>query len=221
MPSFFRRNSLSIVTGTLFLSCWIAQIGFGFHQHNDDLNQHGKESLTLREYLTSGPFIEATAENWESEFLEMASYVLLTARLFQRGSAESKKPGGREAVDADPREARNDPDAPWPVRRGGWVLKLYENSLSAAFLCLFLIAFTLHAIGGARAYNVEQIAHGRPTVTAAQFLGTSQFWFQSFQNWQSEYLALTSMIVLSIFLRQRGSPQSKPVAAPHSQTGPE
>jgi hypothetical protein len=139
--------------------------------------------------------------------------------LFQRGSSESKDPDKEEAVDEDPRQAENRQDVPWPVRQGGLVLKIYEYSLSIALLLLFLFSFLLHAIGGAREYSQEQIAHGGQAVSTAEFLRTSEFWFQSFQNWQSEFLAVFSIVVLSVVLRQRGSPESKPVAAPHAETG--
>jgi hypothetical protein len=116
----------------------------------------------------------------------------------------------------DPGARKN---APWPVRRGGWVLKLYEYSLSLAFLLLFLLCFWLHAVGGARAYSEEQLAHGGKAAGLVEYLGTAQFWFESFQNWQSEFLSLTAMVVLSVYLRHRGSPESKPVDAPHGETG--
>jgi hypothetical protein len=105
------------------------------------------------------------------------------------------------------------------VRRGGWVLKVYENSLTLAFLLLFLVSFLLHAYGGSRDYNLQQTAHGGPVISMWQFMSTAHFWFQSFQNWQSEFLGLASIVILTIFLRQRGSPQSKPVEAAHSETG--
>ncbi len=180
-----------------------------------------KRLIGLAAYLSSGHFIEATAENWESEFLQMAAYVLLTIGLYQKGSSESKQPGHPEAVDRDPRKitGRALKQAPWPVRRGGWVLRVYEHSLSLAFLVLFLTSFMLHAIGGARAHNADQLQHGGETLTVTEYLGTSQFWFESFQNWQSEFLSLVAMVVLSIWLRQRGSPESKPVHAPHDETG--
>ena len=150
----------------------------------------------------------------------MSAYVLLTAYLFQKGSAESKDPDGDNHSDADPATAKNKKDAPWPVRRGGLVLKLYENSLFLALIVLFLISFLLHAAGGAKEYNADQQAHGSPiTVTTVGYLGTSRFWFESFQNWQSEFLSVAAIVLLSIWLRQKGSPESKPVAAPHSQTG--
>jgi hypothetical protein len=151
----------------------------------------------------------------------MFGYVILTAFLYQKGSSESKKLDEPEAVDRDPRRHKRR-DAPWPVRRGGLVLKLYENSLSLAFLLFFLISITMHAVSGAGVYNDDQAAHGhRETVTFLQYAGTSRFWFESFQNWQSEFLAIAAMVLLSIFLRQRGSPESKPVDSPHHQTGSE
>jgi hypothetical protein len=107
------------------------------------------------------------------------------------------------------------------VRRGGWVLRLYSHSLSLAFLFLFAISFVAHAVGGAHARNEEALAHGGHAITVLEYLHSSQFWFESFQNWQSEFLAIAMMVVLSIFLRQRGSPESKPVDAPHRQTGSE
>jgi hypothetical protein len=163
-------------------------------------------------------------ENWESELLQMGMYVLLTAFLVQRGSAESKQPGdelegGKEEMDEAPVLHRDDPNAPWPVRYGGLGLKLYENSLSLAFLLLFLLTFLGHAAGGVAEYNAEQREHGGEAVTLLGYLATSRFWFESLQSWQSEFLAVLSIVVLSIFLRQRGSPESKPVHAPLGQTG--
>jgi hypothetical protein len=160
-------------------------------------------------------------ENWESEFLQMFAYVLLTAFLYQKGSAESKNPDQPEAVDRDPRQSRNKKDAPWPVRRGGIVLKLYENSLALALFLLFVISFVLHASGGASEYSEQQIAHGAEAVTVLQYMATAQFWFESLQNWQSEFFSIAVLVVLSIFLRQKGSPESKPVDSPHSMTGHE
>lgn len=159
-------------------------------------------------------------ENWESEFLQMFFFVVLTVFLYQKGSAESKDPDKEEEVDRDPRKSRNKKDAPLPVRKGGWMLKVYEHSLSLAFLLLFLVSFVFHAVGGAGEYNEDQREHGRPErVTTLGYMGTSQFWFESLQNWQSEFLAVGSMVVLTIFLRERGSKESKPVDSPHSSTG--
>jgi hypothetical protein len=215
-----RENGLSIVLVTLFLVFWAGQSVVGHREHNAEQRDHGEPPLEYTAYLRSAHFWEATGENWESEFIQIFSYVFLTAFLFQKGSAESKKLDEPEPVDRAPRANRDHADAPWPVRRGGLVLKLYEYSLSLAFLLLFLISITLHAVAGAADYNQEQSAHGElSAVTPIQYAATSRFWFESMQNWQSEFLAIAAVVVLSIFLRQRGSPESKPVDSPHAETG--
>ncbi len=194
----------------------------GMHQYNDEQQEHGQPTVEFSAYLGTPHFWEATMENWESEFLQMFFFVVLTAFLFQKGSAESKKLDEEEPVDRDPRKSRNKKDAPWPVRKGGLILKLYEYSLSLALLLLFVMSFTLHAASGAREYNENQREHGQyEEVTTLGYMGTSRFWFESFQNWQSEFLSVAAMVILSIFLRHRGSPESKPVDAPHSETGAE
>ncbi len=221
-----RDRALSIVAGLIFVFCLFGQSLTGYRVYNDDQREHGGETVGYAGYFLTGHFVEATFENWESEFLQMGMFVFLTAFLVQKGSAESKKPAGEggeeehEAEEDGEEGARGDgSDAPWPVRRGGWVLKIYENSLSLAFFLLFLITFVLHAMGGAAAYSQEQVAHGGRAVGTLAFLATSQFWFESFQNWQSEFLSVLAMVVLSIFLRQKGSPESKPVEKPDRATG--
>ena len=219
MRKILRENGLSIVLTVLFLLFLVGQAVAGMYEYNDDQQQHGGSTVDFVSYLGTSHFLEATMENWESEFLQMFAFVVLTACLYQKGSAESKKLDEEAPVDRDPRKSRNKKDAPWPVRKGGWILTVYEYSLSLAFLLLFLMSFTLHAVGGAREYNESQREHGQyEEVTTLGFMGTSQFWFESFQNWQSEFLAVGAMVVLSIFLRQRGSPESKPVDTPHSET---
>jgi hypothetical protein len=210
-----RDNGLSLVLLGLFLLFLLGQVLTGRRAFNADQREHGQPEATLAEYVSESHFAEATAENWESEFLQMAAYVWLTAFLFQRGSAESNDPDGKEG----PRPARVPRRAPWPVRRGGVVRRVYERSLSLAFALLFATSFTLHAAAGAAHYSTEQLAHGGEPVTAWAYVRTSQFWFESFQNWQSEFLAILAMIVLSIFLRQKGSPESKEVERPHAETG--
>jgi hypothetical protein len=138
--------------------------------------------------------VEATFENWESEFLQMGAYVVLTALLIQKGSPESKKPDGDE-VDADPRDRRDAEDAPGPVKRGGLALTLYEHSLSIALLALFLLSFVLHALGGHAEFNQQQLEHGAGPVSLWSFVTSSEFWFQSMQNWQSEFLAVAALTV--------------------------
>jgi hypothetical protein len=220
MRRILRENGLLIVMLGLFLFAVVGQSIMGFHEFNDDQKDHGQATLGFVEYLGSGHFVEAIFENWESEFLQMGAYVFLTAFLYQKGSPESKRLDEKEAVDSEPSKSRRrKKDAPWPVRRGGVVLKIYENSLSLALLLLFLVSFALHAAGGARLYSHEQVLHGSPPVSTLQYLGTSRFWFESFQNWQSEFLSVAMLVFLSIFLRQKGSPESKPVDSPHSKTG--
>ena len=219
MRRVWRDNGLSIVLLTLFVITLFGQSLAGHRHYNEEEVEHGEPAVSYGEYLATPHFLESTMENWESEFLQMATYVFLTAFLFQRGSAESKDPDRKdEPVDRKPDPRR--PNAPGPVRRGGFALALYRNSLGLAFTVMFLLAMVLHAVGGASDHNEEQQAHGQPDrVSVLQYMGTSRFWWESFQNWQSEFLAIAAMVILSIFLRQHGSPESKPVDAPHSQTG--
>jgi hypothetical protein len=219
MRDWLRHNGLSITVLSIFLVLLVGQCLTGWRSYNEERLQHGAAALSLGEYLGSGHFVEATSENWESEFLQMAAYVLLTVFLRQRGSSESKSFSGDEAVDRDPRRDRDNPDAPYPVRRGGWLLMLYEWSLSLAFFILFLLAFVWHVAGGFRLENDERALDGLAPVSLTDFLSSAEFWFQSLQNWQSEFLAVAAIVLLSIWLRQRGSPESKPVSAPHAQTG--
>jgi hypothetical protein len=158
-------------------------------------------------------------ENWESEFLQMAIYVIFTAFLFQRGSAESKDPDTVSELDEDPGQHQHDPQAPGPVQKGGLALTLYAHSLSMALLVLFGLSFLGHAVTGTHHYNEEQRAHGQAPVSLLQYVSTSRFWFESLQNWQSEFLAVGTLAVLSIWLREKGSPESKPVHSPHAETG--
>ena len=219
MRPLLKNNGLSIVMFALFAVFLIAQSMTGWRTYNSDQMEHSEPTLGYGSYLTTGHFAEAVFENWESEFLQMASYVVLTVLLVQKGSPESRPLEGDRERDADPARASGRSDAPGPVRRGGLPLKLYEHSLSTAFAGLFLLSIVAHAVGGAHEFSAEQMAHGEPPVTVARFVTTSEFWFQSFQNWQSEFLAVGLLVVLSVYLRERGSPESKPVAAPHSQTG--
>jgi len=220
MKRFLRENGLSLVLlGLFFFTLVFGQTLTGFRQYNEEQAEHGGEPVEMSEYLRTGHFLEATMENWESEFLQMFLYIILTAYLYQKGSSESRKLDGDNPQDRDPKKSKDNPDAPWPVRKGGLVLKLYENSLALAFLLLFFFSFWLHGVGGRLEYNEDQLEHGQATVSVLGYMSTSRFWFESFQNWQSEFLAIGSMVVLSIWLRQRRSPESKPVDSPHSETG--
>lgn len=218
MKRLWHNNSLSIVLLLIFLACFTGQAVSGWHRENGERADHGEPPLSFVQFLREPVLLEATAENWESEFLEMAMYVCLTAVLRQKGSAESKDPDRDDAiVDRKPDPSRL--DAPWPVRRGGWILTLYQNSLTLALGALFLCAFTVHAVASWHVYRADQREHGRPVLSLAHYLGSSRLWFESFQNWQSEFLGVLTIVVLSIYLRQQSSPESKPVDAPHYQTG--
>jgi hypothetical protein len=212
-------NGLSIALFALFAASMIGQIWAGWHTYNDERIDHRNAPVSLVEYLGTGHFGEATFENFESEFLQMAFYVLMTVYLFQIGSSESKRPDVVELVDLDPRDSPNKDKAPWPVRKGGLVLTLYESSLSLAFMLLFLLSFALHAKTGLADHNEDRMAHGQAAITLSAYVGSPQFWFESFQNWQSEFLSLAAMVSFTIVLRQRGSPESKPVDAPTWETG--
>ena len=218
MPKWVRQNGLSIAMFGLFGLSFVGQVVAGHREYNSDQEEHRQPAVQLGQYLRSGHFVEATFENWESEFLQMAAFVLLTAFLYQKGSPESRKLEGEPDLDKDPKRAKKK-DSPWPVQRGGIVLTFYEHSLSIALFLLFAVSFLLHGAGGAREYSLEQLEHGGSAVSMLEYMGSSRFWFESFQNWQSEFLSVGVLIVLSIFLRERQSPESKPVADPHGKTG--
>ena len=217
MKNFFTNNGLSIVFLVLFLISFYGQSLTGLDEHNEEMKEQGGQQVDLRQYLTTGHFLQATFENWESEFLQMALFVSLSMFLYQKGSSESKDPDKEEEVDREPRPRKR--NAPWPVKRGGWILGVYKHSLCYTLWFLFLISFLMHWRGSLLDYNEAQQLLHMPTQSALQYLGNSKLWFESFQNWQSEYLSVFAIIVLTIFLREKGSPQSKPVDAPDSATG--
>jgi hypothetical protein len=212
---FAADNGLSLAIFGLFLVFFIGQSVAGHYAYNDERAQHGEPRVGYLQFLTSGRMLEAAAENWESEFLEMCAFVLLTTFLHQKGSVQSET--GYEE------EARKRHASPSRKRQAGgrrpaghegasgtrrW---LHEHSLALALGALFCAALLLHAYGGLRDYNEDQRSHGGQSISFHEFLATPEFWFQSLQNWQSEFLGLGTFIVLSIALRQRGSAESKPV----------
>jgi hypothetical protein len=217
--SWVANRSLTLVMLGLFAICLAGQIVAGWYEFNGEQIEHGAPALALLSYLRVGHPWEALFENWESEFLQMTAFVTLTAILHQKGSPESRRPGAIEAVDADPRDFAHLDDAPWPVKHGGWVLRVYEHSLGLALFGLFAISWIGHVIGGWAANRHTQQLHNSSTSTILDYLTSSQFWFESFQNWQSEFLSVAAMVWLAVYLRQRGSPESKPVHAAHSDTG--
>jgi len=217
MKTFFRNNGLGICFLLLFIAALAGQIIFGFKEHNKELIEEGGTAVGLITYLASGHFIQATFENWESEFLQMALFVLLTIFLMQRGSSESKDLDKEENVDKEP--SPDTKDAPWPVKKGGWVLSLYKHSLTIVLFLFFLLSFWAHFYGSLRDENEKLRLKGMPLETASNYIGDTRFWFESFQNWQSEFLSVFTIVMLSIYLRQMGSSQSKPVDAPNMKTG--
>lgn len=214
-----RRRSLTLVMMGCFAVFLAGQVWAGWYEYNQTLVEHGASAVTLAAYFSTGHLWEALFENWESEFLQMAAFVTFTTVLVQEGSPESRRLGVRELVDADPRDFVDQPDAPWPVKRGGWVLFFYERSLGLALILLFLFSWVGHALGGWREYAHDQALHGEPSVGLWVYLSSSRFWFESFQNWQSEFLSVAAMVWLAVYLRQRGSPESKAVHAAHAETG--
>ena len=217
MKNYLRNNGLGICFLALFIAALIGQIVFGFEEHNKELIEEGSTAITLSAYLISGHFIQSTFENWESEFLQMALFVVFTIFLMQKGSSESKDPDQEEEVDREPSPTRK--DAPWPVKKGGWMLKIYKYSLTIVLFLLFILSFFAHFYGSLKDENEQLALKGMPLESVTDYIGDSRFWFESFQNWQSEFLSVFAIIMLSIYLRQIGSSQSKPVDAPHMDTG--
>lgn len=214
-----RDTSLTIVLVLATLATIIGMVIAGHSVYSNELSEHGRAPIAFSAYVTSGHFLSSLFENWESEFLQMSAYVVLTAFLFQRGSAESNDPDKASPQDASLEGNIKNPDAPSLVRRGGAAATFYAYSLGLALFTLFLASFLMHLRDSAAAQAEEAVMHGRVPPTAWEHLGSAQFWFESFQNWQSEFLSTAILVILSIFLRFRGSPESKPVAAPHTETG--
>lgn len=211
-PGFLKRNGLLITFVVLMILSLIGQALTGYEENQQERYEKHMELISFAQYLVSGHFIQATFENWESEFLQMGLYVLLTVFLYQQGSAESKSLEEPEKVDREPKAHEK---APWPVKKGGLYLNLYKNSLSLAFLVLFTLSFFVHAYGTMKEINEEE----HKTLTLFDTFMENRFWFESLQNWQSEFLSVAAIVFLSIYLRQKGSPESKPVDAPHEETG--
>ncbi len=218
MKNFFKNNGLSLVLFGLALLFLVGLALSGVGHENEYRQEHGQATISLGEYVTTGAFYEAVFENWESEFLQMGALVVLTIWLTQKGAADSRKLRGHEKVDAKPHQSI--------IRSHGWRAKgkaigsvLYSNSLSLALFALFAVSFLLHAFSGLAMINEEASWHGGMQMSLGEYVTSSTFWFESFQNWQSEFLSVGVLIVLSIYLRQWRSPESKPVGASNDETG--
>jgi Domain of unknown function (DUF6766) len=218
---FVRSNSLSLGFGALFLAALVGQAFAGLAQFNNQQVSAGMATLSLGRYVTSADFAVDVTENWQSEYLQFFLYIVLTVWLVQRGSPESKKPGeeGRES-DEDQKVGRYaGPDSARWAKVGGWRTGLYSSSLGLVMGTVFLACWLVQSVAGWAAYNQQQLSQLQDPLPGLSYLGSADFWSRSLQNWQSEFLAVGSMAVLSIYLRERGSPESKPVGTSHHATG--
>lgn len=218
MKKFWIENGLSIVLFLFFLVFILGLSFTGLAQENSELETHGEPALTYGQYIASGDFIEAVFENWESEFLQMGALVILTIWLKQKGSADSKRIRGAEDVDTESRYSIISASS-WKNRGKAVKHAVYANSLGIALFLLFFISFVLHALSGTAAANEEALSHGEEQYNVMGYVSSARFWFESFQNWQSEFLAVGVLLILSIYLRQRKSPESKPIGEKNSKTG--
>ena len=217
---FVRDNSLSLFFLVLFLAALAGQAIAGHHLYNEEQREHGEPPTSLAEFLTSSRFAVETAENWQSEFLQFTLYVVGTVWLIQRGSSESKLPGeeggGTDADQLVGAAARA--DSPRWARVGGLRTAIYSNSLLLVFGAIFLTSWLAQSLAGWSDFNNDQITHHQPEISWGAYLTEPDFWDRSLQNWQSEFLAVGTMAIFAVYLRQRGSPESKPVGAPHTKT---
>ena len=221
MPSVIRNHSLGLFFAAIFIAALIGQAFTGHADFNHAQIAHHGAALSLGRYVTSSDFGADVLENWQSEYLQFTLYIVGTVWLLQRGSPESKpldEAGSQSDEDQRLGEHADERSPRW-ARIGGLRTKLYSNSLLLVMGAIWLGSWGVQAVAGRVAYNAEQLDHQQAALNFIQYLGSSDFWNRTLQNWQSEFLAVGSMAVLSIFLRQRGSPESKPVGAAHEETG--
>jgi len=223
MRRFARDNGLGLFFGAIFLASLVGQALVGHADFNHLQLRHHDDPISLGRYVLSSDFGVDLMENWQSEYLQFTLYILMTVWLLQRGSPESKQlDKGGLGTDAEQRIGEGaDPDSPRWARLGGWRTRIYSHSLLIVMIAIWLGSWGVSSVTGKVSYNAEQFDHQQAAVSWLQYVGTSDFWNRTLQNWQSEFLAVGSMAVLSIYLRQRGSPESKPVGAPHHATGVE
>ena len=223
MRRFLRENNMSVVFLLLFLAALCGQAIAGHADFNDVAQSHGDPTISLGRYVVSSDFGSAVMENWQSEYLQFTLFILLTVWLLQRGSPESKeldKAGGEsdQRQKVGPYAQQNSPG--W-AKVAGIRRTLYENSLVLVMGTFWLGTWLAQSISGVAAYNAEQLDHQQDPLSWWQYIGTASFWENTLENWQSEFLAVGSMAILAVYLRQRGSPESKPVGTPHGATGVE
>ena len=218
-----KENGLSLFFGLLLMATLVGQAFSGLAEYNSTVAVEDLPQLTIGEYVTSSQFAVDVAENWQSEYLQFLLYILLTVWLIQRGSPESKK--AEEAGGEDDKKQKlgrhSSPQSPRWARAGGWRTAVYSNSLGLVMGLFFLGSWGAQLVAGTSAYNSERIQNLQAPISLGEYAFSANFWNRTLQNWQSEFLAVGSMVVLSIYLRQRGSPESKPVGSAHSVTGVE
>jgi len=217
-----RDNSLSIAFGLLLLITLALQSVVGLLNYNELARTDGVAEIDWGRYVTSSSFAVDVAENWQSEYLQFTLYILLTVWLVQRGSSESKPPEDA-GLDTDEQQRVGEfaePDSPAPVRADGWWTGLYSVSLTVVMASIFLLSWGAQAVTGRVALNEERLRDLLDPLSLGEYVVGTDFWVRTMQNWQSELLAVGSMAIFAVFLRQRGSPESKEVGAPHSETPP-
>ena len=220
---FLRDNALSIFFGLVFLGALLGQAIAGFKAFNEEEMQHGEEPISFFRYVTGSTFGRAVLENWQSEYLQFTLFIFATIWFVQRGSPESKEPGkeGRESAEDQRLGAHAGEGSPAAAGAGGFRTFVFSNSLVAFMMAIFIASWLVQSITGLTDFNSQQMDHRQETVSWLEYLREPNFWEETLQNWQSEFLAVGSMAVFSIYLRQRGSPESKPVGAAHTDTGVE
>jgi hypothetical protein len=223
MRAFLRHNSLSLVFLALFLAAVAFQAVAGHADFNEDQDRHGDPRVSFSRYIVSSEFGTAVMENWQSEYLQFALFALLTVWLLQRGSPESKQldQQGRESDEEQKVGPHADEESPRWAKVSGIRRTIYENSLLLVMGALWLGSWFAQSVTGVTEYNSERLDHHEDPVSWGEYLTRADFWEKTLQNWQSEFLAVGSMAILAVYLRQRGSPESKPVGAPHHATGVE
>jgi uncharacterized protein DUF6766 len=221
--AFVHDNGLSLFFGALFLAALFGQAVAGQDGFNEEQRQHGSEEIGFWRYVTSAQFAAAVLENWQSEYLQFTLFILVTVWFVQRGSPESKQLGkeGLESEKDQKLGEHAEDDSPRWARVGGVRTFLYSNSLLIVMGLIWVGSWVAQAISGWTEFTDERLEHQRDSLSFWEYLGSSDFWERTLQNWQSEFLAVGSMAILAVYLRQRGSPESKPVGAPHDATSVE
>ncbi len=217
---FARDNGLSLAFGLLFLVTLVFQAVSGHDTFNHGQLVHQGDPISLGHYVTSAIFWADVMENWQSEYLQFSLYILATVWLIQRGSTESKEPDrvGRESDEQQKLGEHAEPDSPSWATAGGLRTRVFSNSLGGVMTAIWLVSWLAQSIAGRVVYNADELDHRAAPVAWSAYVKTSDFWSRTLQNWQSEFLAVGSMCILSVYLRQRGSPESKPVGVPHAET---